>query len=318
MAFEQVALISQTNKISLNQLSVVSAALQKQVTRDFRPYWDVEATVDAFGDLHDVPIGYWQIIIRDDIPYDAAGIHLNQDNGQPYALVRYSDNWSLTVSHECLEMLADPYGRRIAAGNSIKKGQGRVEYLVEVCDPSEAPQFGYTVNGVLMSDFYTTRFFDPVQAPGVRYSFTGAIGKPHEVLDGGYISWRDPVTTHVWQLFVEKGKRTFIDRGPLPDGFGTSMRLFTDMHSNEFRARAMEGTQRPKQATMFTAAAAPQAVAAPSLVDQSVRANAERLMKQISGVISASPAMTEAKLMVKKGAQAASKDKKQAVAPAET
>lgn len=309
MAFEQIALVSQTDKISLNQLAVVSAALQKQVTRDFRPYWDVEATVDSFGDLHDVPIGYWQIIIRDDIPFDAAGIHLNSDNGQPYALVRYSDNWSLTVSHECLEMLADPYGRRITAGNSIKKGQGRVEYLVEVCDPSEAPRFGYTVNGVLMSDFYTTRFFDPVAASGVRYSFTSALRKPREVLDGGYISWRDPVTTHVWQLFVENGKRTFVDRGPLPDGFGTSMRLFTDMHSNEFRARAMEGTRRPGHDTMFTAAAAPQA-AGPSLVDDSVRANAERLMAQINSVISAPPTMASPRLTIRGPAQAEPRKRK--------
>jgi hypothetical protein len=184
MSLEHVAVVSQTKMIPLKRLMVVAAALQKQVTRDFRPHWSTEATVDAFGDLHDVPLGYWHIVVRDDIPYNAAGIHLNSDNGQPFALVRYSTNWPLTVSHECLEMLADPFGSRIMAGNSIKKGQGRVEYLVEVCDPSEAPQFGYTVNGVLLSDFYTERFFDPVRSSGVQYSFTGAIRQPRQVLEG--------------------------------------------------------------------------------------------------------------------------------------
>jgi hypothetical protein len=52
--------------------------------------------------------------------------------------------------------------------------QGRVEFLVEVSDPSEAAQFGYTVNGIPVSDFYTPHYFDPVQANGVRYSQTGA------------------------------------------------------------------------------------------------------------------------------------------------
>src|SRR5437867_57542 len=107
-----VAIVSQTPRVPADQLMRVSAAVQKQVARDFRRYWNIDATVDAFGNLRDVPLGYWQIVIRDDIPYDAAGIHLTHANGQPFALVRYSTNWSLTVSHECLEMLADPSGNR--------------------------------------------------------------------------------------------------------------------------------------------------------------------------------------------------------------
>src|SRR5947209_14862337 len=103
-----LAVVSQTKHVSLNKLAVAAAALQKQVQRDFKRYWDVEAPVHAFGGLQDVPLGYWQLIVRDAIPFDAAGIHLNEDNGQPYALVRWSTNWTLTLSHEALEMLADP------------------------------------------------------------------------------------------------------------------------------------------------------------------------------------------------------------------
>src|SRR5258706_8410910 len=124
-------------------------------------------------------------------------------------------------------MLADPYGTRIQAGNSVKPDQGRVEYIVEVCDPSEAPEFAYTVNGVLVSDFYTPRFFDPTPAAGVRYSFTGALTEPRQVLDGGYLSWREPVTDHLWQLFVENGQREFKDVGSLT-GDLAAMRLLAD------------------------------------------------------------------------------------------
>jgi len=42
-----------------------------------------------------------------------------------------------------------------------------VEFLVEVADPPEDPQFGYTVNGFLVSDFLTPRFYDPVTVAGV-------------------------------------------------------------------------------------------------------------------------------------------------------
>jgi hypothetical protein len=243
MFTNQIALVSQTPKVKLDQLVLVSAALQKQVNRDFRRYWDIEASVDAFGALKDVPLGYWQIIIMDKIPFRAQGIHLNRDNGQPYSLVKYSTNWPLTTSHESLEMLADPYGSRVQSGISVKEGQGRVDYLVEVCDPSEAAEFGYSVNGILLSDFYTPDFFNPVADPKTKYSFTGAISEPRQVLDGGYLSWFEPVTKHVWQLFVDGNEKEFVDQGVLPGGF--SLRAFSDRKSAEFRAGHMEEADGP-------------------------------------------------------------------------
>ena len=94
-----------------------------------------------------------------------------------------TDNWSLRASHECLEMLADPFGDRMIPGPSIERGEGRVSYLVEVCDPPESEEFAYTVNDVLASDFITPSFYDPVTVPGVRYSFTGAVKRPRQVLE---------------------------------------------------------------------------------------------------------------------------------------
>ena len=91
-----------------------------------------------------------------------------------------------------LEMLADPFGDRTIAGRSIKSNQGRVNYLVEICDPSEAFAFSYTVDDLPMSDFYTPSFFDPVPAVGVRYSLTGAITSPRQVLKGGYLELAGP------------------------------------------------------------------------------------------------------------------------------
>jgi hypothetical protein len=211
---QDVAIVSETEAVSARDLMRVAAAVQKQVLRDFGPIWGVEATVDPFGALEDVPIGYWPVIVRDDIGYQgAAGVHLDED-GQPFALVQSSDSWSLTASHEVLEMLADPFGNRLIAGDSIKSDQGRVQYLVEVCDPSEGESFGYTSNGILVSDFYTPSFFDPVTAAGVRYSYSGAITGPRQVLRGGYLSWNDPVTDHWWQAtFFSGSAPSFRDLG---------------------------------------------------------------------------------------------------------
>ena len=75
----QVALVSETGEVGFSDLARASAALQKQATRDFGPVWDVEATVDPFGQLEDVPLGYWPVILQDDIQQEGAlGIHLCQ------------------------------------------------------------------------------------------------------------------------------------------------------------------------------------------------------------------------------------------------
>ena len=278
--FNQVALVSQTDKVSFRDLGLVSAAIQKQVTRDLGPIWNVDATVDAFETLPDVPVGYWPVIVRDDIPFDAGGIHLNRANGQPFALVRFSDEWSVTTSHETLEMLVDPSGNRTVASNSPKPDQGRVLIVVEVCDPSEASEFGYSVNGIQVSDFYTPRFFDPLPAAGARYSFSGALTAPRQVRDGGYISWWDPISKRVFQQFVDAGASDFVDRGEVPAGFGT-LRSFADRFTNERRMRV---TDNVRDGLMLTGTIRG-LKKKDTRLDESTRAAAEGLSDQIAEIV---------------------------------
>lgn len=227
-----VALVSEVADHDPADVAKVTAALQRQAIRDFRSEWDVEGTVDSFPTLEDVPVGYWPMIVQQDIQVEGAeGIHLDKD-GQPFALITMSDSWSLTASHELLEMLADPFGNRVVPGQSPMPDQGRVEFLVEVCDPSEASEFGYTVNDILMSDFYTPHFFEPVKADGVRYSFTGAITEPRTILTGGYISWHDPVSDHWWQqTWFEGPEPRFRDLGVFDARTGGSVRSWVDCNT---------------------------------------------------------------------------------------
>lgn len=203
-----IGLVPDKVDIPASDLTRVAGALSKQVQRDFGPIWNVEATVDPFVRLEDVPVDYWHIVVMKEVK-DAAGYHQTKD-GQPYAVVEFDPDWSLTASHECVEMLADPFGRRLKAGNlldqAVALGQkpARVQYLLEVADPSEATEFSYQIDGIQVSDFYTPHFFDPVKSPGVRYSFTGSIDSPRKVLDDGYISWKDPRTKHWFQLRMFK------------------------------------------------------------------------------------------------------------------
>jgi len=226
-----LALVSTVEDHDPSDVARVAAALQRQATRDFGPIWNVRATVDSFPSLDDVPVGYWPMIVAIDIERPgAAGVHEDKD-GQPVALIEMSDSWSLTASHEMLEMLGDSSLKRVVPGPSPKRGQGRVEFLVEVCDPCEADQFAYTVNDILVSDFYTPHFFDPVQSSGTRYSFTGAIEKPRQVLRGGYLSWREPVSNHWWQEVFFGSKREYRDLGVF-DGAAGSIRSWIDAQTD--------------------------------------------------------------------------------------
>jgi hypothetical protein len=228
-----VALVSDTQAVSFPDVANVSAALQKQVTRDFGPIWEVNATVDSFQNLESVPVDYWPVIIKDDINQPgAAGYHTDQ-NGQPFSLVQADGTWALTASHECLEMLADPFGNRTIAGAAPKQTSGkakklaRVLYLVEVCDPCEDGSFGYQSNGVGVSDFITPHYYDPSTAASIQYSFGGHIKAPHQVLDGGYVSFGDPTTNEWYQVVVENGKASTRSLGVLNTS-GKSLRETID------------------------------------------------------------------------------------------
>jgi hypothetical protein len=225
----QVALVSWTGRTDLRDVSHVAAALQKQAIRDFAPIWGVAATVDVFPSLRAVPAGYWPVVIVDDVR-GAAGYH-QDSHGQPYALVEYSASWSLTASHEVLEMLCDPWGQRVAAGRSPMREQGQVEFLVEACDPCEAAAYAYTINGVLVSDFITPYFYDPRRTIGARYSFTGAVKRPREILKDGYVSWWDPWSNHVWQELWLGPDKEFVDLGEGGFASNMSLREFVDANT---------------------------------------------------------------------------------------
>lgn len=195
----QIGLASRSASVSLAELVKVTSALNLQIARDFAPLWGVSANVVAVPNPDVIDPGVWPIFIEDDIGADLSGFHTTAQN-QPYARVESGAAWSLTASHECLEMLADPTGNRLypsvgiglVNGEFRDLGKAKFEYLIEVCDPCQDDACAYMINEVVVADFYTPRFFDPVSLDTVRYSFSGRIKRPRQVLPGGYLSWRNP------------------------------------------------------------------------------------------------------------------------------
>lgn len=257
----QIALVSDTSAVNFSDVSAVAAALQKQATRDFAPVWNIQGTVSAFDSLESVPVDYWPVIIRDDIDQPGAAGYHTDDNGQPFALVQADDSWQLTASHETLEMLADPFGNRTVAGSPPPQaprqisGLQRVTYLVEVCDPCEDAQFSYSVNGQPLSDFLTPHFFDPNGSKGTLCSFRGHIQEPHTVMEGGYVSFGNPVTNEWYQIMVNNGQAQLQSLGKLQRN-GRSLRETIDAQVRTIRKNDHYRTKKPLAARAARASAA--------------------------------------------------------------
>jgi len=222
----RIALTTRTDRVKMDELTVVAAALQHQVTRDFAPVWGIDAIVRAYPVSH-IPQGWVPVIVQDTLPDPLArGLHRTAPGGKPFALVRYDDAWPVAASQEILELLVDPTCRWTVLGVSPMMGQGRAEILVHVCSPCRDARFGYAIDGIPVSDFCTPRYFDTLGGADEQYSFRDHVRRPFEILPGGAVTWitRDRV---LWQALADQdGAVSFQALGPMHEASRTDMRDF--------------------------------------------------------------------------------------------
>jgi hypothetical protein len=286
MDTRRIVLVSETQFVPFSELSKVSSAVQKQVNDHFGPTWGVQAAIDPLASLADIPPNTWPVVIRDNIGINEAGVHWNETQDKPFALVTFregdkpEEGWQPTVSHEVLEMLADPFSKEFRSGPSLRPKQGPVEYLVEVCDPCQAPEFVYWVDDIPVSDFVLPDYYTAF-TPGT-YSHAGNITQPREVLAGGYVSWRDLVTGMWTQFVISKAGAEFRDLGTNPAPPGVHLRGFIDRQTKAYLARLAAAGVRKKRKPRV---ARPTAADARSCHPDVRRAEGERWRRRIDSVL---------------------------------
>lgn len=244
MSVIQVGLVDTTGKLDTNLVQAAAAALNIQVMRDLTQYWDIKATVRYLPNAKSIPVGIWPVFLVAKLPPGEGGVHLDKKN-QPYSLVigtPDSADWTIDASHETIEMLVDPSGNRLQtsraieiSGRGVEDTAGQFDYLVEACDPCEANEFAYLIQGIAVSDFITPHFYDPVTTAGTRYSFGGNITRPREVLPGGYISFVNTQNDELQQILCLGAKPKLRDLGPAK---GASLRAFVDNQTHELVGKA--------------------------------------------------------------------------------
>jgi hypothetical protein len=200
----RVGFVSEVSELTFDDLKTVAAALQTQVRRDLMPVWKVNATIEVFKSLDSVPNGVWPVIIKRDIGFEGAGgIHLYRD-GAAFAMVAYTSDrsWTISASHELIDMLVDPQGNRtLSAPSPNPADNGKlVDILVEPAQPVQGAKRAYKIDQVLVSDFVTPAFYTSAKKEDLQYSYGRSVKEPRSVLQDGYLSWLDPATKEVHQV----------------------------------------------------------------------------------------------------------------------
>lgn len=187
-------------------------AIQRQVTEHFRPAWGLQARLVFNED----PPKAMKVLIKDRASAEDKGYlgyHFVDGLSVTYVFakdnIESSGEFSSTLSHEVLEMLADPGLNLYAQGfYRDRVGRRRSAFIpYEVCDPVEAKV--YKIDGVPVCDFVLPEWFEPEHESGLmKMDYRGALKGPFELAAGGYMDvLRNGKTKTIWGPAAKRKKR---------------------------------------------------------------------------------------------------------------
>ena len=208
-----IVVINESDVATNRQVARMVSAIQKQVNLHFRPAWGLQARLVFNREPEERAM---KVIIRDRATEEDAGfLGYHFVEGLPVTYVFAKDDiyangeFSSTLSHEVLEMLADPDVNLYAQGfYRDKAGHRRAAFMpYEVCDPVEAVT--YSIDRVPVSDFVLPEWFEPEHEDGdMKMDFKGAIHGPFMLAPGGYMDmFRDGKTKTIWGPTARKKKK---------------------------------------------------------------------------------------------------------------
>ena len=189
-------------------------AINRQIHEDFAPYWGMSATLRLEGrsvqdpDKLNVPDMRGDAVLyvwnKSDLP-GAIGYHFNNNRGIPFGFVfldiakQVGDpQGTVTLSHEALELIADPECNLLVMGPHPSENR-EVFHWFEMCDAVQAET--YLIDGIRVSNFVLPLYFTGTRDTdevGARNDFLGTIGadgatlKSFGINTGGYIGFYDP------------------------------------------------------------------------------------------------------------------------------
>jgi len=218
-----ISLINHTNgKLTDEEVQNTIRAINRQIKEDYEPYWSLGVTLRLEGKAGAKPKQQEPSDMRGDaVLYlwdnvnvaNALGYHERNNRGIPFGFVftelskSLGESWTVTLSHEALELIGDPEVNLLVAGPHPANPKQDVFHWYEMCDAVQAES--YEIDGVGVSNFVLPLYFTGSEEVGGRNDF---LGRPHDgktlksfgVNPGGYIGFFNPQTGD-HETFSRKG-----------------------------------------------------------------------------------------------------------------
>ena len=215
-----ISVINESTVLADADVAPVVAALQQQVTNDFGPVWGTAAELTIVPKGNQPAAGSWWLVLLDDSDQaNALGYHDLTTEGLPIGKVfaasdlKAGTSWTVTASHELLEMLGDPnINLTVFVQNTNTAG---ILYAYEVCDACEDDSLGYQIDNILLSDFVYPSWFESFRAEGsTQFDRMKKINTPFQLLVNGYIGTFNVTAGTGWQQQTsDKRSATVLHRG---------------------------------------------------------------------------------------------------------
>lgn len=202
-----IAIKNMSTSVSDADVKRMIAALQEQVSIDYKGVYGLDAKLYWFEKGASIPTGFWQLLgLENADQAGALGYHDKTKQGLPIGKIffgttlQYGGTPSVTASHELLEMLGDPW-----VNLSIVDPARQRAWNYEMCDAVEADELGYKRLGVQLSDFVKPSYFEPeVSGVSKGRSFCNHVKEAFELAPGGYMGFFDFVTNSWDQINAKK------------------------------------------------------------------------------------------------------------------
>ncbi|MSR63590.1 MAG: hypothetical protein EXS08_14225 [Planctomycetes bacterium] len=219
-----ISVINHTHgKLKDEDVQEALRAINRQIAEDFEPYWSLGARLRLEGKSGTQPTTQTLPDMRGDaVLYlwdgadveNAIGYHTANNDGVPFGFVftdiaaSLGEPWSVTLSHEALELIGDPETNLLAMGPHPAEPGRIVFHWFEMCDAVQTET--YAIDGVDVSNFVLPLYFTTSNEVGSRNDFLGRIhgGKTLSsfgINPGGYVGFWDPELND-WATFANKNK----------------------------------------------------------------------------------------------------------------
>jgi len=196
-------------------------AVNRQVSEDFAPYWGFGGTLRLEGRAKRAK----RIVSQSDMRGDAVlyiwdgedeggaeGYHDLAFRGIPYGIVflgvsdKLDESWTVTLSHEALELIADPEANLLVRGPHPNQPRRQVFFWFEMCDAVQTET--YNIDSIPVSNFLLPLYFTSSNERDGRNDFLGTQTRGKTlpsfgVNPAGYVGFFDPKTGKDHDFYAE-------------------------------------------------------------------------------------------------------------------